>query len=467
MATFHDFDPLALWGFLTSGRYVRCPPGRTLLAEGAPSTAYYLTINGAVEKVLVRGDRRIRVGLAGPGKAFGYESLIDGRPSPVTAITRERALLLVVPRDLFEQLFNGEDAVSRVFLDVIQRDLMATLRQTLRPCARLAASRVAPCPAGSPSPARSAARPRPARPRSRRAGTRSTRRWRRRPRSRSPTRTTAASAATCSPSCGARPRPVALNASGPAARAASAADQRTRGRRMPLSGPDPITVPGAVAGWGALHALGAARPWADAFAAAVAAAEDGFPIPRTLAVALTEHPDVAALLDVEDDALRQPALARTLRALAAHGPRELYEGETAARLAAGLQARGSRIDAADLAAFAPEETAALTARFRGLDLFTAPPNSSGVLLLQALAALDRAPAAGPRHARPPAARRHGPARGDARRPAPRAVRPRGVARRRAARRARARPRRPGGRARPRPATRSRSSPPTTAASPSR
>ncbi len=140
MATFHDFDPLALWGFLTSGRYVRCPPGRTLLAEGAPSTAYYLTINGAVEKVLVRGDWRIRVGLVGPGRAFGYESLIDGRPSPVTAITRERALLLVVPRDLFGQLFNGEDAVARGFLDVIQKDLVATLRETLRPCARLAAS---------------------------------------------------------------------------------------------------------------------------------------------------------------------------------------------------------------------------------------------------------------------------------------------------------------------------------------
>jgi CRP/FNR family transcriptional regulator, cyclic AMP receptor protein len=140
MATFHDFDPLALWGFLTSGKYARCPAGRTLLVEGAPSTACYLTINGAVEKVLVRGDQRIRVGLAGPGKAFGYESLIDGRPSPVTAITRERALLLVLPRDPFEQLFNGEDAVSRVFLDVIQRDLVATLRQTLRPNARLAAS---------------------------------------------------------------------------------------------------------------------------------------------------------------------------------------------------------------------------------------------------------------------------------------------------------------------------------------
>ena len=93
--------------------------------------------------MLVRGDRRIRVGLAGPGKAFGYESLIDGRPSPVTAIARERALLLVLPRDPFERLFNGEDAVSRVFLDVIQRDLVATLRQTLRPLAREAFARAA------------------------------------------------------------------------------------------------------------------------------------------------------------------------------------------------------------------------------------------------------------------------------------------------------------------------------------
>ena len=140
MAAFHDFEPVALWGFLTSGRYVRCPPGHVLLAEGSPSPAYYLTINGAIEKVLIRGDWRIRVGLAGPGRAFGYESLIDGRPSPLTAVARERAILLVLPRDPFDKLFNGEDAVSRGLLDVIQRDLTATLRETFRPCARLAAS---------------------------------------------------------------------------------------------------------------------------------------------------------------------------------------------------------------------------------------------------------------------------------------------------------------------------------------
>jgi CRP-like cAMP-binding protein len=140
MATFHDFDPVALWGFLTSGSYAMCPPGRTLLAEAELSEACYLTINGAVEKILVRGDRRVRVGLAGPGKAFGYESLIDDLPSPVTAITRERTLVLVLPRDPFKKLYGRDDTIARVFLDVLLRDLVTTLRVTLRPHARLAAS---------------------------------------------------------------------------------------------------------------------------------------------------------------------------------------------------------------------------------------------------------------------------------------------------------------------------------------
>ena len=140
LANFRAFDSLALWGFLTAGRFARCPPGRTLVAEGAPSTGCYLTINGAVEKVIHRGERRIRVGLAGPGQAFGYEGLIDGGLAPLTATTRERTLLLLLPQAAFERLFNGEESESHVFLDVIDRELMAALRQVLRPQARLAAS---------------------------------------------------------------------------------------------------------------------------------------------------------------------------------------------------------------------------------------------------------------------------------------------------------------------------------------
>jgi CRP-like cAMP-binding protein len=141
LAAFRSFDGLALWGLLTAGRFVRCAAGRTLIAEGAVSDTCFVTLNGAVEKVVVRGDRRIRVGLAGPGLAFGYESLIDGGPSPTTAATRERTLLLALPEAAFQRLFGGESAGSHEFLDVVNRDLMAALRQALRPHARLAASR--------------------------------------------------------------------------------------------------------------------------------------------------------------------------------------------------------------------------------------------------------------------------------------------------------------------------------------
>ncbi|MGD9570815.1 MAG: cyclic nucleotide-binding domain-containing protein [Thermoleophilia bacterium] len=138
LATFRDFDSLALWGFLTAGRFATCEAHRTLLAEGELSGSCYLTMNGAVERVIVRGGRRIRVGLAGPGTAFGYESLVDGGPSPVTATTRERTLLLVLPQEAFQRLYGGESAGSRAFIDVILRNLTTAMRQALRPQARLA-----------------------------------------------------------------------------------------------------------------------------------------------------------------------------------------------------------------------------------------------------------------------------------------------------------------------------------------
>jgi len=65
--------------------------------------------------------------------ALQYEGLIDGGVVPLTSITRERALLLVVPREPFERLFNGETDESQVFVEVIDRDATASWRQALRP----------------------------------------------------------------------------------------------------------------------------------------------------------------------------------------------------------------------------------------------------------------------------------------------------------------------------------------------
>ena len=198
-------------------------------------------------------------------------------------------------------------------------------------------------------------------------------------------------------------RCASVNASGPAARAADAGAQRRRGAEMPLTGPDPITVPGAVRGWERLHALGAALGWDAALAPARRLAADGVPVARTLAAAIADgaadldaDPGLAALLRPagsglrEGATLRQPALAATLERIAAEGAGELYAGATGDRLVAGLQARGSLLTGDDLAGFAPETTPPLTGRFRDLTLRTSPPSSSGLLLLQALAALEAA-----------------------------------------------------------------------------
>ena len=88
-----------------------------------PGGAHAARRRRAVDSLLPDDERRRREGAApgrpayphrvgGTGKDVGYESLIDGGPSPFTATTRERSLLLVLPHGPFEQLFNGEEAVS-------------------------------------------------------------------------------------------------------------------------------------------------------------------------------------------------------------------------------------------------------------------------------------------------------------------------------------------------------------------
>src|SRR5919206_2891546 len=66
-------------------------------------------------------------------------------------------------------------------------------------------------------------------------------------------------------------RTINVNASGPAG---SGADPGAL-RSMPVTGPPTVTVPGLVAGWGAVHGAGAGLRWADALAPAIALAADG------------------------------------------------------------------------------------------------------------------------------------------------------------------------------------------------
>jgi gamma-glutamyltranspeptidase len=202
-------------------------------------------------------------------------------------------------------------------------------------------------------------------------------------------------------------RTVSLNASGPAGAGADAAALRRAGATaMPASGAATVTVPGLVAGWERLHALGAARPWADALAPAIALARDGARVTRSLAAAieatgLGADLTLGALLApggvplAAGDVLRQPVLAGTLERLARDGAAAVYDGPIGAAWLAALAPRGGALTAADLRGYAVRVEPPLRGRFGERSVLTSPPGSSGLLLLQALAALDAAGAADP------------------------------------------------------------------------
>src|SRR3954466_10226651 len=197
---------------------------------------------------------------------------------------------------------------------------------------------------------------------------------------------------------------LAINSSGrsPAAADPSALDGLAA---MPIRGPVPITVPGAVAGWRALHRPGAALPWADAFGPAIGLATDGVAVSRSLGGELEEDaelfgadPGLASIYFRDgtpaalDDVVRQPALARTLGAIADGGPEVLYGGEVGDAYVGGLRAAGSPITLEDLEAHRARLLAAMRSPFGDLHVSVVPPNSQGFALLQMLALLERLPA---------------------------------------------------------------------------
>jgi gamma-glutamyltranspeptidase len=195
---------------------------------------------------------------------------------------------------------------------------------------------------------------------------------------------------------------VSVNSTG---RSPSALDPdvvRARHETMPERGPYPITVPGAVAGWSAVHGLGARLAWRDAFAHATSLAADGVLVAPGVAESYQEHLDLLLADDgardvhiskgyplAEGDTLINEALARTLGSIAADGPSTLYGGDVGRAYAEGLSQAGCPMSVEDLRSHAAELVEPLVHRYRGLEIRTSPPTSQGFVMLQALAVIER------------------------------------------------------------------------------
>ena len=85
----------------------------------------------------------------------------------------------------------------------------------------------------------------------------------------------------------------------------------------------------------------------------------------------------------------QSDLAETFARLQKFGPREFYEGETAKRIAAAMAAHGGDITLDDLKNYKVAERTPLHGKYRGYDIVTMPPPSSGgIALIQMFGMLE-------------------------------------------------------------------------------
>lgn len=160
-----------------------------------------------------------------------------------------------------------------------------------------------------------------------------------------------------------------------------------------------VGVPGTVCGLSHLLQEFGTISWERALAPGIELARRGvpaYPNLRRVVLGRKDHlqcfPEAARLFLGDNGAGPLPGqrivmsdLADTYERLAKHGPREFYEGETAQRLVAGIQASGGLMTESDLANYTWVERPVLQGHYRGRDVFTVgPPSAGGIQLLQML-----------------------------------------------------------------------------------
>ena len=196
-----------------------------------------------------------------------------------------------------------------------------------------------------------------------------------------------------------------LNASGWAPEKMTPELFRQKGlTRVPERGIDSVTVPGAVAGWAALHAKFGKLPWKELFRPAIYYAQNGFPVTQFVAAWWKDNASVleryGATLYLPGgkapqvgQIFRNPDLARTLQLIADLGPDAFYKGAIAKAILATSGKAGGVMTGADLALFQPEWVAPISTTYRGWTVYELPPNGQGMAALEMLNIMERFPLA--------------------------------------------------------------------------
>ena len=179
--------------------------------------------------------------------------------------------------------------------------------------------------------------------------------------------------------------------------AASTADMYVKGKRDSYT---MVGTPGTVRGLALAHQQFGKLPWQRLLQPAIKLAREGFEVDAALTRSLNaglrnsdQFPEFQRVMGKKfwraGDRLVEPDLARTLRSIAEGGADAFYGGEIAGRLVESVRSGGGIISKEDLAKYQAKVRQPTHGTFRGYDIYSAPPPSSGgVALVEMLNILE-------------------------------------------------------------------------------
>ncbi len=169
-------------------------------------------------------------------------------------------------------------------------------------------------------------------------------------------------------------------------------------------GVETVDIPGAVAGWDAMHKRFGTLPFSKLLAPAIYYAQDGFPLAERNARAwvskrLINQPGYKETYLIwheapkPGDLFRNPALANSLRQIAAHGRDAFYNGPMTEKMVKFLDAQGGVHTMEDFRDFQPEWVEPVSTTYRGWTVYELPPNGQGIAALSMLNIMEHFPLA--------------------------------------------------------------------------
>ena len=193
-----------------------------------------------------------------------------------------------------------------------------------------------------------------------------------------------------------------LNSSGPAPSGISIDKLKEVGiNKIPPYGALPVTVPGAVAGWSALHKKFGTLDFELLFTDAINYAENGFPVTELIAYYLNRSSEVFATYPnfkkvwmpnghtpKKAELFKNQLLAQNYRDIARTYGLEFYNGTIASNIVKSVNDAGGYFSKNDLSSYKPEWIEPVSTNYRGFDVWELPPNGQGIAALQILNILE-------------------------------------------------------------------------------